>query len=145
MLFRDSVPKMSDLSFDASNSNVDTFISANIPSVIKLPVLIPAENTPAEESSPLFKYDCSQHGTITLERLNTLRKQRQLCDVVLTVEGQEIFAHRSVLCCHSRYFMELFLNDEAITNDSTKKQIYYQLDGLEYGAVKELIRFMYHG
>ena len=54
------------------------------------------------------------------------------------------FYFRSLLCCHSRLFMELFLNDEVILNDVTKKQkhqqLYYQLDGLDYVAVQEIIK-----
>ncbi|CAF4490943.1 unnamed protein product, partial [Rotaria magnacalcarata] len=68
-----------------------------------------------------------------------MRKERQLCDVILTVEGHELFVHRAVLSCHSNYFLELFVNDEKDT--STKKQIYYQLDGLEHPALKLIIQF----
>jgi hypothetical protein len=91
-----------------------------------------------------FKYDNLHiHGVQTLKCLDAMRKERQLCDVILTVEGHELFAHRALLSCHSNYFLELFLNDD--TDAPTKKQLYYQIDGLEHTALKLIIQFMYQG
>jgi hypothetical protein len=91
-----------------------------------------------------LKYESSNvHGIQTLKCLDAMRKERQLCDVILTVQGHELFAHRALLSCHSNYFFELFLNDENDT--STKKQIYYQIDGLEHVALKLIIQFIYRG
>ncbi len=91
-----------------------------------------------------LKYESSNiHGIQTLKCLDAMRKERQLCDVILTVEGHELFAHRALLSCHSNYFFELFLNDENAT--STNKQIYYQIDGLEHVALKLIIQFIYRG
>lgn len=91
-----------------------------------------------------LKYVTSNaHGTQTLKCLDAMRKERQLCDLILMVEGHELFAHRALLSCHSNYFLELFLNDE---NDPTsKKQIYYQIDGLDYTSLKLIIQFIYRG
>ena len=84
------------------------------------------------------------HGMQTLKCLDAMRRERQLCDVILTVEGHELFAHRSVLSCHSNYFFELFLEDE--NERTTKKpQVYYQLDGVEYGSLQLIIQFIYSG
>jgi hypothetical protein len=83
------------------------------------------------------------HGNQTLKCLDAMRKERQLCDVILTVEGHELFAHRALLSCHSNYFFELFLKDENET--SPKKQIYYQIDGLEHPSLKLIIQFIYRG
>ncbi|CAF4654966.1 unnamed protein product, partial [Rotaria magnacalcarata] len=73
-----------------------------------------------------LKYKNSNaHGIQTLKCLDAMRKERQLCDVILMVEGHELFAHRALLSCHSNYFLELFLHDENET--LTKKQMYYQI------------------
>lgn len=91
-----------------------------------------------------LKYDTAGvHGSQTLKCLDAMRKERQLCDVILTVEGHELFAHRALLSCHSNYFFELFLTDENET--STKKQLYYQIDDLEHAALKLIIQFIYRG
>lgn len=88
-----------------------------------------------------IKYD--QHGFQTLKCLDAMRKERQLCDVILTNEGHELFAHRALLSCHSSYFFELFLHDEE--QSVTKRQIYYQIDGIEYLPLKLIIQFLYQG
>jgi hypothetical protein len=92
-----------------------------------------------------LKYENSDiHGIQTLKCLDAMRKERQLCDVILTVEGHELFAHRALLSCHSNYFFELFLADEN-EKTTTKKQLYYQIDGLEYSSLKSIIQFIYRG
>lgn len=83
------------------------------------------------------------HGSQTLKCLDAMRKERQLCDVILTVEGHELFAHQALLSCHSNYFFELFLKSE--NEASTKKPVYYQIDNLEYTALKLIIQFIYRG
>lgn len=83
------------------------------------------------------------HGLQTLKCLDAMRKERQLCDVILTVEGHELFVHRAVLSCHSNYFLELFVNDEK--DISTKKQMYYQIDGVEYTVLSLIVQFIYRG
>lgn len=89
-----------------------------------------------------LKFKCENlnlHGMQTLKCLDAMRKERQLCDVILATEGHELFAHRAVLSCHSIYFLELFLDDQ------TKKQMYHQIDNVEYGALKLIIKFIYQG
>ena len=91
-----------------------------------------------------IKYEnFNTHGIQTLKCLDAMRKERQLCDLILTVEGHELFAHRALLSCHSNYFLELFLRDEI--DLSTKKQIFYQIDGLEHVPLKLIIQFIYQG
>jgi hypothetical protein len=83
------------------------------------------------------------HSMPMLKCLDAMRKERQLCDVILTVEGHELFAHRALLACHSNYFRELFLTDEDIF--LAKKQIYYQMDNFEHLPLKLILRFIYQG
>jgi hypothetical protein len=104
----------------------------------------PNESIDNETVELNLKYENSNlHGMQTLKCLDAMRKERQLCDVILTVEGHEVFAHRAVLSCHSNYFLELFVHDE--TDTSAKKQLYFQIDGLEYLALKLIIQFIYRG
>ncbi|CAF2037873.1 unnamed protein product [Rotaria magnacalcarata] len=111
---------------------------------VSLVVIEPVETIDNETMQLTLKCEnFNLHGIQTLKCLDAMRKERQLCDVILTVEGHELFVHRAVLSCHSNYFLELFVNDEKDT--STKKQIYYQLDGLEHPALKLIIQFIYRG
>ena len=97
-----------------------------------------------DNSELIVKYEnWNGHGIQTLKCLDAMRKERQLCDIILTVQGHELFAHRALLSCHSNYFLELFLHDEI--DISTKKQIYYQIDGLEHPALKLILQFIYQG
>ncbi len=107
-------------------------------SMVVIESLEQVDNEPPELN---LKYENSDHhGIQTLKCLDAMRKERQLCDVILTIEGHELFAHRALLSCHSNYFFELFLADE-----NEKKQVYYQIDGLEYSSLKSIIQFIYRG
>jgi len=50
----------------------------------------------------------------TLKMLNVLRKNRQLCDLILQLneDSQEIYCHQVILACNSKFFMEIFNNHE---------------------------------
>lgn len=48
------------------------------------------------------------HPKETLKCMNELRKEQKLCDVIISVDGQEIPAHRVVLAANSPYFMAMF-------------------------------------
>lgn len=102
------------------------------------------ENNDNDIAELNIRYENSDsHGLLTLKCLDAMRKERQLCDVILTIEGHELFAHRALLSCHSNYFRELFLQDE---NDNlNKRQIYYQIDGIEHIPFKLIMQFIYQG
>lgn len=84
-----------------------------------------------------------QHGVQMLKYLNALRKERQLCDVVLMVEGRELFAHQALLSCHSNYFLEYFLENEHAHPNKT--QIHCPMDHFEYLPIKLILQFIYEG
>ena len=50
----------------------------------------------------------------TLDMLNILRKNRQLCDVILRIDDNhnDIYCHQVILACNSKLFMELLLDTE---------------------------------
>ena len=83
------------------------------------------------------------HGNQVLKCLDAMRKERQLCDVILMVEGHELFAHRALLSCHSSYFLELFLSDE--DQPLKKKPIYFPMDDFSYLPLKLILQFIYQG
>ncbi|ELT91499.1 hypothetical protein CAPTEDRAFT_172031 [Capitella teleta] len=77
------------------------------------------------------------HSNDVLTRLCTLRRNDQLCDVVLEVMGHNVPAHRSVLACSSKFFMELFAADKDCS------QRHFKLDHIDYDSFMVLIDFMY--
>ncbi|CAH8594057.1 unnamed protein product [Dicrocoelium dendriticum] len=83
-------------------------------------------------------YASERHPQQSLESMNCLRKNRELCDVVLLVDGREIFTHRVVLAACSAYFRAMFTGELA---ESRQTEItLYDLDG---SAVETLIEFCY--
>ncbi|CAF0709971.1 unnamed protein product [Brachionus calyciflorus] len=50
----------------------------------------------------------------TLKILNALRKNRQLCDLILQLDDdtRDIYCHQIILACNSKFFMEIFTNYE---------------------------------
>lgn len=52
---------------------------------------------------------------------DTLRKSRQLCDVILLVDGKEFAAHRNILASCSSFFRALFTNGMSDTTKSPVK------------------------
>jgi hypothetical protein len=51
----------------------------------------------------------------TMHMMNVLRKNRQLCDLILQLDddSQDIYCHQVVLACNSKFFMEIFNNYES--------------------------------
>ncbi|KAG5452985.1 Kelch-like protein diablo [Clonorchis sinensis] len=83
-------------------------------------------------------YSSDRHPQQSLEAMNCLRKNRELCDVVLLVDGREIFTHRVVLAACSAYFRAMFTGELA---ESRQTEItLYDLDG---DAVEMLVDFCY--
>ncbi|XP_014667365.1 PREDICTED: influenza virus NS1A-binding protein-like isoform X2 [Priapulus caudatus] len=75
----------------------------------------------------------------TMSSLNTLRKNKQFCDVILEVGTHELHAHRAVLACCSRYFFDLF-------DDDDKEKVYdkhYMLQNFNYPAFEKLVNYAY--
>ena len=71
-----------------------------------------------EEFDGLMLND-SKNSVNTLQMLNVLRKNRQLCDLVLQLDNdsQEIYCHQIILACNSKFFMEIFNNYEIEEKD----------------------------
>ena len=65
--------------------------------------------------------------------LNDLRKQNQLCDVVINVGGQEFPVHKAVLAARSSYFIAMFTSSfkESTQAGITTWYNYYQYQDTE--------------
>lgn len=63
-----------------------------------------------------FVYEDKDHNNFLLEKLNTLRKNKQFCDVILQIGSQqdvcEIYGHRAILASASKYFLEIFQTND---------------------------------
>ncbi|XP_070581175.1 kelch-like protein 3 [Ptychodera flava] len=76
----------------------------------------------------------------TLSGQNELRKQGLMCDVELTVDGNKLLAHRSVLSVHSEYFRAMFTTGMM---ESRTKEI--EIKEIEFTSLEKLVDYMYTG
>ena len=74
----------------------------------------------------------------TLESMEMLRKNEELCDVELVVEQQCYRAHRVVLAASSMYFRAMFCRQMA---ESGQRRVVIQ--GVDADALSSLIKFAY--
>lgn len=86
------------------------------------------------------------NGTMLLEEqmkqvfgtMNSLRKRKELCDIILNVDTRQIFAHRIVLASFSPYFYAMFTTDLA-----EKRQSSVTLKAIDAHSVELLVEFAY--
>ncbi|KAM9330580.1 zinc finger and BTB domain-containing protein 7A [Gastrophryne carolinensis] len=78
------------------------------------------------------------HGSDVLCALNGQRQRGELCDVILTCQGQDFPAHRSVLAACSLYFQQLFTSGRAAEQLSV-----YQLDFVTAESLAAILEFAY--
>ncbi|XP_022083107.1 kelch-like protein 28 [Acanthaster planci] len=81
-----------------------------------------------------------QHATQILQSLNQLRKQGELCDVVLKVGACRVPAHRAVLASCSQYFRAMFTGSLC---EREKEEI--ELKSVDETALQTLVEFAYTG
>ncbi|KAI6656850.1 Kelch-like protein 3 [Oopsacas minuta] len=94
---------------------------------------------PTPVSSSCF-YQSSVICSQAFSRLDEMRKDSLLCDVVLRVDQQDLPAHKCVLAATSPYFRAMFTG-----NLSESRQSIVQLQQLDSAAVESLIQFSYSG
>ena len=73
-------------------------------------------------------------------KLEKLRLQRELCDVVLRVEGREFHAHKVLLIACCPYFEAMFLSGM-----SESRQKVVELQGIHPGAFQAILGLFYTG
>ncbi|CAF4621059.1 unnamed protein product [Rotaria sp. Silwood1] len=79
-----------------------------------------------------------KHAKFLIENLNLLRKQKELCDVILIIGQSQIPAHRAVLSACSAYFKAMFTGELA---ESRKTEII--IHDIDDFAMELLIEFCY--
>lgn len=79
-----------------------------------------------------------KHSRLLLETLNTLRKRRELCDVVLIVSKRKILAHRVVLSACSPYFHAMFTSE---LQESRQTEV--EIRDIDEHAMELLVEFAY--
>ncbi|KAI8750667.1 kelch-like protein 20 [Biomphalaria glabrata] len=96
--------------------------------------------TPLERSSSPARlgYTSEKHSKYTLDKVDLLRKQRGLCDVVLIVGSKKIFAHRVILSACSPYFLAMFTGELA-----ESRQTEVTIKDIDETAMELLIDFCY--
>lgn len=118
-----------------------------------------------------FKDD--KHKDLLLTRLNTFRRNRELCDVVLLVDKREIFAHKAVLAAVSPTLFELFTqfsngiqqqqrdespsksgdvkekqepaNGQGQATENLSSPAYFEFNDVDYDCFDALISYAYSG
>ena len=78
------------------------------------------------------------HSSRILSNMNSLRRDRKLCDVVLRIGCEEIPAHRLVLSACSGYFCAMFTGKML-----ESRQEVVVLNDLDPAAVESIVEFMY--
>lgn len=73
------------------------------------------------------------HPSTLLQRANQMRLAGTLCDVIITVDGQEFPAHRTVLACTSKMFEILF----------HRSSLRYALDFLSPKTFQQILEYAY--
>ena len=58
-----------------------------------------------------LRINAISHPKGVLCKLNAMRKEQTYCDLVITVEGKEIYANKNVLRAGSEYFDAMFTDD----------------------------------
>lgn len=97
------------------------------------------ENTTERAASPArLPYTSEKHPRHTLEATNLLRKQRDLCDVVIIVGTRKIFAHRVILSACSPYFHAMFTGELA-----ESRQTEVTIRDIDERAMDLLVDFCY--
>lgn len=73
------------------------------------------------------------HPSTLLQRANQMRLSGTLCDVIITVDGHEFPAHRTVLACTSKMFEILF----------HRSSLRYALDFLSPKTFQQILEYAY--
>ncbi|XP_064621071.1 kelch-like protein 31 [Lineus longissimus] len=87
-----------------------------------------------------------QHHPIIQDGVETLWKQRLLCDVVIKVENNKQYkAHRLILASCSDYFFDFFTKDGAEFTKDREGRIEVAISGVSDDSVKSIIECLYTG
>ena len=90
----------------------------------------------SREEGQIFAF--KEHPAEAFERMQQMREEQKLCDVILEVDGEEILAHRLVLAASSQYFYSMFGGS---MRESRQERV--EMKEVEASAMKLLVEFAY--
>ncbi|XP_013388363.1 kelch-like protein 13 [Lingula anatina] len=93
----------------------------------------------AEQDSDLAVRDPG-YGDATIQSLNLLRKDEQLCDFTIRAEDREFKVHRALLAAASDYFRVMFTGHMRESNENS-----VELKGMTADSLQQIIDFVYCG
>lgn len=94
--------------------------------------------TDRSPSPARLTYSSDKHARATFSELATLRRHRELCDVVLNVGTRKIFSHRVILAACSSYFRAMFTGELA-----ESRQTEVTIRDIDEVAMELLVDFCY--
>ncbi|ESO09463.1 hypothetical protein HELRODRAFT_168447 [Helobdella robusta] len=77
-----------------------------------------------------------------LTRMNTMRKEGNLCDAILDVKGQSLSVHRVVLASSCTFFYEMFSLSESRNKRVDTKEPFV-LEGMDFESVERIVNYFY--
>ena len=78
-----------------------------------------------------------------LRTMNSFRKSRTFCDVILVVENRKLPAHRVVLAASSSFFKAFFTSE--LTQEKSSDELKVNLQDFHPNNIEELLNFVYTG
>lgn len=87
-----------------------------------------------------FVFSDEKYSKDVLKRLSGLQKQGIMCDVRITMEGEEFQAHKNILSASSDYFFAMFNG-----NMKESKQREVTITGVDKDSMKMILGFIYTG
>lgn len=93
-----------------------------------------------DSSSSSIQPASNDHAQCLLTKMESLRQDHHLCDVILKVGSREIPAHRLVLSACSPYFCAMFTNQML-----ESKQLYITLSEVDEESMETIVDFAYTG
>ncbi|XP_076800004.1 uncharacterized protein LOC143445063 isoform X2 [Clavelina lepadiformis] len=118
------------------------FDDANQPQLVTLQKETP-KSLPENSDSPVHLV-CNMTETM-LAKLNQLRKQRLLCDVIFHVQGQDFYAHKVIMASCSDFCQERFTRKENEENQTRSAPPKLALQNLSAEGFKNLLDLIYTG
>ncbi|CAG5133601.1 unnamed protein product [Candidula unifasciata] len=88
-----------------------------------------------------LEYTEEGHPSLVLTGINSFRKQRQFCDILLVVEDHELAVHRAVLAACSPYMFDFL----SCLEETAESQPTYKLKDMSYTGFQFLVDYMYTG
>ncbi len=88
---------------------------------------------------PADQSESDKHRQSLLNMLVDLRHNKELCDVIITVENKEFHAHKNILSASSDYFRSMFTSE---FQEKTQDEV--ELDGTS-ASFERLLEFAYSG